>query len=209
MQTDPRVSVPVPSGEPPRRRSMWPWVLGGCGGCALLMIVLLAIGGGMLAGWISDVARTTGPVDQAAVQKSLGADFPLYPAATLDVPSTQAALLPIRAAEKVAGKQPGAMFRGVALMRTRETPEKVLAYYDRELKQAGWSQVSSRGAASGGEPQRSYRKGREVAVVKAVSQSGETMVTLMRGGPELASRRGRRRSSAGASGAREAAPAAR
>jgi hypothetical protein len=189
MSTPPSYGAPVgPQFQPvpPRRRSSaWPWLLGGCGGCALLVIVAMVVMGMGAANFVRSAARDIGPVDAKSVQQNLG-EVPLYPGSTLNVAATQGILTTFRLIERAAGKQPGAIFRAVALMETTDTPDKVLEYYDRELQGAGWKQAQARGGGSSQGRQAAYQKGNEMVMVQVQQQQGKTMITLMRGGPEMA-----------------------
>ncbi len=187
MQSQVNPSTYAPSGEPPRRRPIWLYVLGGCGGCALLVTVVVGI---MAASFFGDISKTMGPVTKPAIQQSLGADVPLYPNGTLDTQGTQGALFSLRMMEKVMRKQPGSMFKGAAAIRTKDDAGKVLDYYDDTLGKAGWK--VARTQDSGFQEQKVFRKGKEVVIVQIQTQAGQQIVTLMRGGPELANRRSRR-----------------
>jgi hypothetical protein len=183
MSQDSGYSAPRGGGRP-----WWPWVLGGCGGCLLLVIIGI-VGFGA---WVTSVVRNVkvGPVTQQSVKQSLG-NVPLYPNGTLDLRATEAA---IRGQAVGKAFTPGAQrvtWRGVAAVRTSDSADQVIAYYDRELPKGGWAsrQTTSMGGLL---QQRIYQKGQELLVVQVQSIGGQRQVTLMRG--ESAAAPGRQRS---------------
>lgn len=168
---------------PPRRGGApwWVWVLGGCGGCLVIGLVMLMLGVGYVTNAVKSVANTT--VTQQTVRQDLGADVPSYPNATLDLDATRAATITFRAIEKASGQKAGAIFRGMGIFDSKEKPDKVRKYYDDQLKEAGWKREKT-GNSTGSEVE--YRKGSEYLTVEAEdAEGGGSTITLMRGGPEM------------------------
>src|SRR4051812_17438865 len=77
----------IPLGPPPRRGApWWIWVLGGCGGCVVIMFAGL-IAAGL---WFRHAITSAPPLTPTAARQQLGPDVPLYPNATLDPATNQA-----------------------------------------------------------------------------------------------------------------------
>jgi hypothetical protein len=183
----PRGPEPGAGPVPPARRGRpwWLWALGCCGSCALVSILAFAAltyFGFNLFKSVADV----GPIDPVTMQRDLGEDVPLYPGGTLDVNITRGMLITFRTMEKVGGKPKGSIFKGVAVVNTADSPDKVLSYYDRQLTQNGWSRMSGQGAQD--EKQRQYRKGDEVVMVQVQErpdgQPGSQVILMRIVGPE-------------------------
>ncbi|HEU4754613.1 MAG TPA: hypothetical protein VFU47_16000, partial [Armatimonadota bacterium] len=177
--------VGSPLGPPPRRgRPWWVWALGGCAGCAVLALVASVIFGAWVVGNVQSAMKDVGPMDAASVQKRIGQDVPLYPGSHIETTTTQATAASLRIVEKVAGKQPGAIFRGVAALLTSDSADKVLRFYDQKLKAEGWRPTRTRSTSRG--EQHAYQKGGEMVMIQAQEQPQGTMIIIMRGGPEVA-----------------------
>lgn len=176
---------PGPPGYPPPPRRAgtpwWVWVLGGCGGCFVIGVVMFMLGVGWVTNAVKSVANTT--VTPQTVRQDLGADVPSYPNATLDLDATKGATIAFRAIEKASGQKAGALFRGMGIFDSKDKPDKVRKYYDDQLKEEGWKREKA-GNSSGSEVE--YRKGSEYLTVEAEdAQGGGSTITLMRGGPEM------------------------
>jgi hypothetical protein len=177
-------SGPPGYAPPPPRRGgppWWVWVLGGCGGCLVLAVVLLMLGVGYVGSVVKSVANTN--VTPQTVRQDLGAEVPSYPNATLDLDATKGATIAFRAIEKAAGQKPGAIFRGMGIYDSKDKPDKIRKYYDAQLKKQGWNPEKT-GNTTGSEVE--YRKGNEYLTVEAEdAEGGGSTVTVMRGGPEM------------------------
>ncbi len=187
-------STPPP---PPRKSPVLKWVLGCCGGILLLMVIAgIAIGI-----WIGDqwkqIRAKVGPVTATSMAQSVGADIPVYPGATPDTQSSQAALVPLRAAEHFSGRPVGSLFKGIAAYRSSATSEAILDWYDKKLTAAGWKVGTSQSVA--GSEQTTYQKGNEMLTIQAKDLPGtkDRSFVLMRGGSELGGRRRSRRNQGG------------
>jgi hypothetical protein len=157
------------------------WVLGGCGGCLVIGLVMVMLGVGYVTNAVKSVANTT--VTQQTVRQDLGADVPTYPNATLDLDATKGATIAFRALEKASGQKAGAIFRGMGIFDSKDKPDKVRKYYDDQLKAQGWKPEKT-GNSNGNEVE--YRKGSEYLTVEAEgAEGGGSTITLMRGGPEM------------------------
>lgn len=192
------MSYPPPPGAPPgaapqygqrRRGSPWPWILGGCAGCVVIVSVVLVMLGMSTANLIRSATGDIGPINKTTVQQQLG-EVPLYPNGTLDETTTRGLISGFRVGEKIAGKQAGSIFRGLAVQQTQDRPEKVMEYYDQKLQAEGWKATPGQRASEG--EARSYQKGNDVVMIQAQPKPGFTMVTIMRGGPGLTERARRR-----------------
>jgi hypothetical protein len=157
------------------------WVLGGCGGCLVIALVMFALGVGYVTNAVKSVANTT--VTQQTVRQDLGADVPNYPNATLDLDATKGATIAFRAIEKASGQRAGALFRGMGIFDSKDKPAKVRKYYDQLLKAQGWAPEKTSNS-HGNEVE--YRKGGEYLTVEAEdAEGGGSTITVMRGGPEM------------------------
>jgi hypothetical protein len=163
-----------PPGQPPRRRTpWWVWVLSGCGGCAVLALIALIVISVMTVNAVQKAAKEIGPISNASVRQSLGADVPLYPGSTLDPTSTQFAAVTIRT---MLG---GRLIKGIGAMFTQDSPEKVLQFYSDQLKANGWQAGPQQN--TGMQEQHQYRKGADMVLVQVQRQPGQgTMITLIR-----------------------------
>jgi hypothetical protein len=172
-----------PGQQPPRRgRPWWVWVLGGCGGCAAVVIIagiILVVAG---VNYFQSATKDIGPVNQTTVQQSMG-EVPLYPGSAVDVTTTEMTLKVLRPMEKLTGKK---IFRGTAVLTTSDSPDKVLTFYDKKLKALGWTKTSAK--TTGIQEQHQYTKGPELLLIQVQNRpgAGGAMITLMRGGPEIA-----------------------
>lgn len=181
---------PSPPGAPPNPRRgapWWAWLLGGCAGCGVVTAVLVFFLVTSATGFVRSLNTNIGPVTVDAMQQSLG-EVPLYPGSQLDEAQTRNLIIGMRAGENIAGRVAGkdvrGMFKGMAMLSTSDPPEKVLAYYDKELETAGWKLSRSQDTAF--QEQRIYTKGGESVVVQTQQQPGGTIITLMRGGRGMA-----------------------
>jgi hypothetical protein len=162
----------------------WGWLLGGCGGCAvvgvLITVALVAFGVNQFQGVMKDV----GPVDTKTVKQGLG-EVPIYPSMTINEMGTRVAMGVLRAAEKAAGKEPGSILKTMVVGDTQDAPEKVLKFYQQKLKAQGWVEKKQDANSGGNTEQRMFTKGNEVVMIQVQHQNGGTMVTVIRGGPGL------------------------
>jgi len=155
----------------------------------VIVSVVLVMLGMSTANLIKSATGDIGPINKTTVQKQLG-DVPLYPNATLDETTTRGLISGFRITEKIAGKQAGAIFRGLAVQETQDSPEKVMEYYDQKLRAGGWKATPGQSGTHG--QSRSYQKGNDVVMIQVQPKPGFTMVTIMRGGPGMAERARRR-----------------
>lgn len=177
-------AVGAPGGLPPRRGGMpwWGWMLAGCGGCAAVCVLAVVIMGAVGVGMFQGMMKDAGPVNQQAIQQSLG-EIPLYPGFTVNEPGTQIAMGIIRATEKTSGKGVGSLLKTMAIGTTPDEPEKVFQFYAKKLPPLGWKEAKTNGS-SGTREQRAYMKGTdEMFIIQAQPQAGGTMVTIIRGAP--------------------------
>jgi hypothetical protein len=158
-------------------------VLGGCGGCVVIVIIGMVAAGLGFANMWKGASKDLPPITPQNIQQLMG-EVPLYPGSTLDATTTQIVWGGVRMGEKAAGKPPGSIFKVVAVCRTQDPPDKILEYYDQTLKGAGWQPAETKN--NSGREQKVYRKGQDVVMVQVQEQPGQgTMITLMRGGPDL------------------------
>jgi hypothetical protein len=179
----PHAGYPPP--PPPRQgRPWWVWLLGGCAGCAVLVIgavIFLTIS---TVNTVKDLAKDVGPVNAASVQQSLGSEIPVYPGAKLGTVETQSVLTTFRFMEKMTGKKPGAIFGGAGMYTTPDSQEKVLKHYDSAMEKGGWKKIGNQKTSFNS--QSHFQKGEEILIVQVQNApEGGTHLTLMRGGPGL------------------------
>jgi len=174
----------VPAAPPPRQgKPWWVWVLGGCGGCALIVIIGIVVVVAMGVNWFKNVEKTYG--NPQAVQTSLGADLPLYPGSKLNGAMTGGIVGGLRMAEKSGGHKEGSMLRGAAVFSTPDSAKKVLSFYDGKLKPAGWKRVKST-ESDPDESSQSYQKNKEFVVVSVTAgEANQNLVVVMRGSREI------------------------
>lgn len=180
-------SLPPPApGVPPNRRQgapWWAWLLGGCAGCGVVTAVLVFFLVTSATGFVRSLNTSVGPVTVETVQQSLGG-VPLYPGSQLDTGQTRTMLVTLRAGENLVGKMSDKDVRGVisglAMLSTSDPPDKVLAYYDKQLQADGWQVDRSQDTAF--QEERIYTKRGESVIVQTQQQPGGTIITLMRGG---------------------------
>jgi len=176
---------PPPSGG---GSNWWKWVLGGCGGCLLLVIIAMTVGGFAIKNMFDRVAGKVGPVDPVSIQAKFG-DVPLYPGASLDVNTTRMMMQMMAVGESFGGKKVGDIFRGIAVLSTQDAAEKVFSYYQQTLTSRGWVRAQEQERGSNARAvQRAYRKGNEFVMVQVQNRQDQqpgTMIILMRGGAEL------------------------
>lgn len=172
------MNQPAGYAPPPRGgRPWWIWALGGCGGC--LLVVILLVAGGTLFVKNRLQSMNVGPITPAAMEKSLG--VPAYPGASLEPTITEYTLKTIRLTTGPS------MFKGVAAYTTPDSPDKVEAFYRKKLTAGGW--VPTHTTNNAGAAQQQYQKGREVFIVQEQQHQRNgsgTMIMLMRGGPQIA-----------------------
>jgi hypothetical protein len=172
---------------PPRQgKPWWVWLLAGCAGCVVLLVLGSVILGGIAFTTVKRTFNDVGPVTATSVQQSLGADFPVYPKAELRETETRAVLATFRFLEKMSRKPQGSIFSGAAIYSTPDSHEKVLKYYEAEMEKAGWSKVSTQ--ESGLQTQLQFKKDSGMALVQVQKEptGTGTQITLMRGGAGLA-----------------------
>jgi len=173
-------------GPPPRSgRPWWVWLLFGCGGCALLAAIGVAVVGFLGFNTYKSAMQDIGPVTAASVQQSLGSDVPIYPNAQLDLDSTKVVVTSLRVGEKLAGKPRGTIFGGGAIYRTPDSAQKVLGFYDKSMKKEGWQALRAQDTSF--QQQHQFQKSGGVAIIQTQKDptSGGTQLTIMRGGSEL------------------------
>jgi hypothetical protein len=164
-------------------------VIGGCSGCLLLLIILVAVGAYLGKGFVDQLSKEAGPTTAATVAESLG-EIPMYPGGTIELNATKALRLVFLGIERASGKKSGTIVRGIAFINTPQDEQRVLDYYQEQLTKLGWKRQETSGAARGGAAQqRAYRKGNELVIVQVQPRRDEagsgTTVLLMRGGPEM------------------------
>jgi hypothetical protein len=155
--------------------------------------VISAIALGVVAfmgfNFVQSAAKEVGPVNNTTVQKSLGSDIPIYPGAKLNQPGTTTALVALRTTEKAmkqGGKSvPGKLFEGIAIYTTADQATKVIEFYEKRMKVAGWAPLQNRAQHSAAVEQRLFRKGKRFAMIQVQEGGAETAITIMRGGPGL------------------------
>jgi hypothetical protein len=162
----------------------WGWMLGGCGGCAVVSVIALAVVAWMGFNFVQTAAKNVGPVDQKSLQQGLG-EVPLYPGVVINGMRTQAMMIGLRTTEKATGKQPGSIVKTLAIGDSSDAPEKVMKFYQQKLKAKGWTVDDPAGNDAVATGQRMFTKGSEVVVIDAQSQSNGTLVMVIRGGSEL------------------------
>jgi hypothetical protein len=180
----------APFSPPPRRSGVpwWGWTLGCCGvGCGLV-VLLLSIGAVRLFSTVNTAmqAAMKTPVTSATVRQDLGADVPFYPRGTLDLTATQGASVGTR---MVGGFTAGKLKMGVAVFNTQDEPDRVFAYYEKQLKANGWQRMTNTGGTTGGRrngvayEQRQYGKGQDLVMLQVQQGAGgkQVMVFRMRG----------------------------
>ncbi|HEY3285327.1 MAG TPA: hypothetical protein VGN26_23895 [Armatimonadota bacterium] len=167
-------------GAPRRGRPWWFWLLGGCGGC-LVLVVAASVVGGLFMKNLWDKTQVE-PQTEAVVQKALG-QVPLYPGSSFDQNTTTMTLKGMRLAEQVARKPKGSLVSALASQNTPDPPEKVFAFYREKLTALGWAEASAQNQSR--QPQILFRKGKDVVLVQANPHKGGSMVMLMKGGMGL------------------------
>lgn len=160
----------------------WIWLLGGCGGCLLIVIVALVAGGFFVRNAVRDAMKSSGPVTAASVKQSMG-DVPLYPNGQLNLEATRGAQVGARIASSF---QPNGPIHGTAALDTQDSAETVMAYYQTELAPRGWSLKTSQSIM--GQTQSQYMRGNEMLLVQVQPQrrpgKSGNVVVLMLSGPE-------------------------
>jgi hypothetical protein len=156
----------------------------------VVLSVALVMLGMSTANFIKSATGNVGPVNQTTVQQQLG-DVPLYQNGTLDEAATRIIISGFRVGEKLSGKQAGSIFRAAAVQHTQDSPGKVLEWYDQKLRGAGWKATPGQSSGTAVES-RSYQKGNDVVMIQAQQKQGNTIVTIMRGGPGFSERARRR-----------------
>lgn len=170
--------VPPGASPPPRQgRPWWVWLLGGCAGCGVIVLIAVVVLFVSIGNFAKDVAKEVNPT---AIQQKLGPDVPLYPGATLNTPATTGFMSAMRILEKAMGREAGSVFRALAVLQAKDEPDKVLRFYENHLLKAGWKRQQGRRG-------RQYGKGSEVTIVEANPHEVGTLITLMRGSREMAS----------------------
>ncbi len=169
----------------PRRSgpAWWVWALAGCGGCAVLLGILAAVGGVFLVKRFQEA--DVGVVTQTQIQQRL-ADVPLYPRGTFDAERTRRTLQSLRFAGGLMGDRVRYAPQHAGVVVTSDPSAQVFRYYDEVLKKGGWQPQGSTPKPGGG--QQFYQKGNELAgvQVQAIPGSDRLAVVVMRGGPEIA-----------------------
>jgi hypothetical protein len=162
------------------------WLIAGCAGCSLLAVVALVALGALTVSTVTSSFREVGPVTTESVQQQLGPDVPRYPGSALEPVMTRTIAGSLKLTGKLArpfgGDALERMFQGVGAFTTPDTPEKILAFYDAELKKHGWNPTRSQEGS-----ERVYRKGNSALMIDVgPNTSGPgNIIVMMRGGPEL------------------------
>lgn len=170
----------------PRNRNWWVWISAGCSTVGLLLLLGL-VGMGLLTNQAVSSIGAAKSLTRSEVASSLGG-IPLYPRGTIDMQQTRIRVGTYRAAEKIAGKQPGQLFKGTVVQYSRDSPQQVSEFYDRKLAAQGWDAPVVQDL--GVQQMRQYRRGNEVCMVQMQQLGGQTSITIIRGAPELGGRAG-------------------
>ena len=141
------------------------------------------IAGIVIIMWVNSAVNSAGPVTETAIVQKIGNDVPRYPNSAFEPGITRAVVISFAVAEKLAGKPTGGIFRGAGAWVTADDPTKVIQYYEKQLPKSGWTKA--RENERSGRQQGVYRKGSEMLVIQAQEQPNGTMITIMRGGPEI------------------------
>ena len=178
-------AVGAPGDYPRRRRGMpwWGWLLSGCGGCAVLVVVALIVVTVLGVNAFQGAMKEAGPVNSQAIQQGLG-EVPLYPSLTINEPGTRIAMGVIRATEKANGKERGSILKVLAVGTTPDTPGKVHDFYAKKLPPMGWKEAKT--TTTGLTDQHIFLKGNESFVLQVQPQAAGSTVTVMRGAADLA-----------------------
>ena len=189
----PSNAPPPPAGQaapyyappaPPRRGlSPWAWVGIGCG-----LFTLLGIGG--CVAFIAVVGKQVSsemqkPINREEILASLG-DTPRYPNAQFDDNGTKAGRIGLNLTKRLIPARSSV----VAAFVTRDDADKILSWYDAEMKKRGFQSGASAGGTGlsggpNGARQRQYRKDDDVAIVQVqrgsgAAAQGASMIILMR-----------------------------
>lgn len=174
------MSIPDPSSTPPpvprRGLSPWAWVGIGCGG-----LTLLGFGGCAVLVWsVTNQVRTemAKPFVESEAIASIG-DIPRYPDAKIDPMGSKAARGGLIALRRMipADRQ------GVLALRTVDPDEKIVNWYETEMKKLGYQRREMR-EQSGRNNQMAWRRDKAMAMVQIQHdrKQGEVekLIVLMR-----------------------------
>ena len=162
----------APPPTPPRRRGLSPWAWVGIG-CATLAVFGFAGCAAIIGAFTNSVRQSANqPLDTQQLNKQLSG-VPRYPGARVDEEMTKV----VRATFDVMNKIPfsKARFHAGAYRVPNIPPDRVIAWYDKNLKAAGWKPMTN--VPSGfSKPQvnireqRQYVKGDQQLVVQVGSE---------------------------------------
>ncbi|MFN3649294.1 MAG: hypothetical protein ACK47B_06900 [Armatimonadota bacterium] len=172
---------PPPPAEPQRRGTPgWVWALAGCGGCAVVALIVVVVASVFITRTVQQ-AFDTGPVDRASIQQAFGSDVPLYPGSTVDEDATRI----IRGSLKLVGSLAGSELEAASLQ-TSDAPEEIYAFYDERLPKLGWKRLEQAPAAD--QDTRVYEKGElqiHLTVTQDENNPASTQILMMRGPAKL------------------------
>jgi hypothetical protein len=126
--------------------------------------------GGLVGNKAQSVARRVGTVTEQSARNDLGTDVPIYPGAVFDQETTQGAKI----GTEILGQEGFA--QAMVSYRTSDPPEKVLAYYDKQMPLSGWH--ADRTMNVGPIVTRTYMKGGRIVTVQVHNMTGETTITI-------------------------------
>lgn len=164
-------------GEEPVRRRGWQWwqfLLAGCGGCGVLLLLAVIAAGVFGFSMVKTVMEGQDDLTPEVVQQRLGKDVPLPEDGELRLDETKMASGAMGFVTKAAGLGPVA----VGIYVSPRSSTQILATYDKELPRQGWKR--SKATEDGGSEQH-WVKGSESLSITVEPSGQGSQVTLMRG----------------------------